>query len=41
MDFRDFWYVVAESRELKQGDVLARKLLGETSWENWCKQNYQ
>jgi phenylpropionate dioxygenase-like ring-hydroxylating dioxygenase large terminal subunit len=29
MDFRDFWYVVAESRELKQGDVLARKLMGE------------
>ncbi|MGF1746955.1 DUF6404 family protein [Vibrio minamisatsumaniensis] len=21
--------------------IKARKLLGETSWENWCKQNYQ
>ena len=29
MDFRDFWYVVAESRELKPGQVLARKLMGE------------
>jgi len=29
MEFRDFWYVVAESRELKPGKVLARKILGE------------
>ena len=29
MDFKDFWYVVAESRELKPGKVLARKVLGE------------
>ena len=29
MNFRDFWYVVAESRELKPGKVLARKVMGE------------
>ena len=29
MEFRDFWYVVAESRQLKPGKVLARKVLGE------------
>ena len=29
MDFRDFWYIVAESRELKPGKVLARRVLGE------------
>ena len=29
MDKRDFWYVVCESRELKAGKVLARKILSE------------
>ncbi|MCG8671698.1 MAG: aromatic ring-hydroxylating dioxygenase subunit alpha [Pseudomonadales bacterium] len=26
---KDFWYVVAESKELKKNDVLARKVMGE------------
>ncbi|HEX4924616.1 MAG TPA: aromatic ring-hydroxylating dioxygenase subunit alpha [Bdellovibrionales bacterium] len=29
MDFKDFWYVVAESKKLKPGVVLGRKVLGE------------
>ena len=29
LDVKDFWYVVAESRELKQNKVLARKVMGE------------
>ena len=29
MNVRDFWYVVAESRQLVPGKVLARKVLGE------------
>ncbi len=29
MDFRDFWYIVAESRELLPGKVLPRKVMGE------------
>lgn len=29
MKTEDFWYVVAESRELEPGVVLARKVLGE------------
>jgi len=29
MHFKDFWYVVAESTELRAGDVLARAVLGE------------
>lgn len=29
MKFQDFWYVVAESRELKRNEVLSRQLLGE------------
>ena len=29
MEFRDFWYIVAESKQLKPEKVLARKVLGE------------
>ena len=29
MHFKDFWYVVAESAELRAGAVLARSVLGE------------
>jgi phenylpropionate dioxygenase-like ring-hydroxylating dioxygenase large terminal subunit len=29
MDLKDFWYVVCESRELKEGKVLARKVMDE------------
>ena len=29
MEFRDFWYIVAESKQLKAEKVLARKVLGE------------
>jgi phenylpropionate dioxygenase-like ring-hydroxylating dioxygenase large terminal subunit len=29
MDVKDFWYVVAESRELRSNTVLARKIMGE------------
>ncbi len=29
MNIKDFWYIVAESRELKKNHVLARKVLGE------------
>lgn len=29
MTFNDFWYIACESRELKEGKVLAREILGE------------
>jgi len=29
MEFKDFWYVLAESRELRKNQVLSRKLFGE------------